>query len=181
MEFKINIALKDGKSYKCILKEPDAAKLVGLKVGDSFTGSIIGANDYEFKITGGSDNAGFPMRKDIGGVRRVKILTGKSVGLKTIKAKGWRRRKTMRGNTISEDVAQLNVIPTKMGSKKLEELFPKAAGEEKKEEAPRPKKEKEEEKPKKEEAPKPKEEKPKSTGQGPGTPRQESKAKEEKK
>ncbi len=141
MEFKINISEKSGKSYKYILKEPDAAKLVGLKLGDSFAGSIIGANDYEFKITGGSDNAGFPMRKDIGGVRRIKILTGKSVGVKTIKSKGWRRRKTLRGNTLSDDIAEINVIPVKVGSKKLEELFPKAGGEEKKEAAPKPKKE----------------------------------------
>ncbi len=125
MEFKINIAGKNGKSYKTVLKEPGTARLIGLKIGDTFDGSIIGLPGYEFKITGGSDNAGFPMRKDIQGARRARILTGKSVGLRRIKQKGWRRRKTMRGNTIAEDIAQINVVPVKWGKKDLEELLGK--------------------------------------------------------
>jgi small subunit ribosomal protein S6e len=143
MEFKINIAGKGGKSYKTILKEPDTAKLIGLKIGDVFDGSIIGLIGYEFKITGGSDNAGFPMRKDILGSVRARILTGKSVGLRKLKQKGWRRRKTVRGNAIGEDIAQINVIATKTGKKTLEDLFGKKAEEtkeesvEKKEEAPK--------------------------------------------
>ena len=100
MEFKVNIADKSGKTYKYILKEPEANKLLGLKVGDKFPGSIIGINDYEFQITGGSDFAGFPMRKDIMGQRRIKILTGKTLGMKESKYKGWRRRKTMSHHDI---------------------------------------------------------------------------------
>lgn len=135
MEFKICIGDKTGSSYKVILKDQDAEKLLGLKVGDSFDGAILNLSGYEFKITGGSDNAGFPMRKDIMGLRRINILSGKSVGLKKVTCKGFRRRKTFRGNTVSDDVAELNVVATKTGSKKLEEVFKK---EEKKEE---PKKE----------------------------------------
>ncbi len=164
MEFKINIGDKAGKSYKIILKEPEAANLIGLKIGSSFNGSVLGLNGYEFKITGGSDNAGFPMRKEVMGSRRVRILTGKSVGLKKVKQKGWRRRKTFRGNTIADDIAQINVIAVKQGKKKLKEIFGKkapAAKEEKKEKLPKEEKssakeEKKEEKKKKS----PKEEKP---------------------
>ena len=127
MEFKINIGDKAGKSYKIILKEPEAANLIGLKIGNSFNGSVLGLNGYEFKITGGSDNAGFPMRKEVTGSRRARVLTGKSVGLKRVKQKGWRRRKTFRGNTIADDIAQINVIVVKQGKKKLKEIFGKKA------------------------------------------------------
>jgi small subunit ribosomal protein S6e len=49
--------------------------------------------------------------------------------------KGERRRKTVRGNTISEDIVQINTKIVKKGEKPLEELIPVKPKEEKKEEA----------------------------------------------
>lgn len=58
-------------------------------------------------ITGGSDKAGFPMRGDtLGGGKNYVLLT-RGVGLKTVD-KGIKKRKLVRGNTITEEIYQIN-------------------------------------------------------------------------
>jgi small subunit ribosomal protein S6e len=98
--------LKSGKSTVYEVKDRQAIAFVGLKINDAVDGSILGL-EGEIKITGGSDKAGFPMRHDIpGGVKKYALLT-KGVGLKDTGA-GERRRKLVRGNTITEDIYQIN-------------------------------------------------------------------------
>lgn len=105
MEIKSVISLKDGKSYS---KPIDNTNLLGKKVSDKIDGTLIGFKGLELEITGGSDNAGFPMRADIPSHNRKKILTSnKSVGI-NIKAHGCKVRKTVRGGIIAEDIAQVN-------------------------------------------------------------------------
>ena len=114
------------KSYQT---EKDLGIIVGKKIGDKFNGDVIGLNGYVLEITGGSDKEGFPMRKDIEGIARKKIILIKGIGYRA--EKGKRQRKSIRGNTISQDIAQISCKVTQSGEKKLEELFPKT---EKKEE-----------------------------------------------
>ncbi|MFB3113831.1 MAG: S6e family ribosomal protein, partial [Nitrosopumilaceae archaeon] len=59
------------------------------------------------KITGGSDKSGVPMRSDIHGSARKYVLLTKGVGLQDAE-KGQRVRKLTRGNTISEEIYQIN-------------------------------------------------------------------------
>lgn len=126
VETKIVMGYK-GKSYqKAIIDE-----LVGKKVGDKFSGEVIGLNGYEFEITGGSDTSGFPMRKDIPGILKKRALLTQGPGVH-VKNKGNRIRKTVRGNTISNETAQINLKVLKVGSEELDKIFPKK--EEKKEE-----------------------------------------------
>ncbi|MCF8884403.1 MAG: 30S ribosomal protein S6e [Nitrososphaerota archaeon] len=110
---------------KTIVLEPRVFQLfIGKKIGDEIDGSIIGYKGYKIKITGGTDRDGFPMRPDVSGPRKVRILLSGGVGfhprekpaskkkkrrLKR-KKKGLRKRKTVRGNTISEAIAQINAI-----------------------------------------------------------------------
>jgi len=117
-EFKIVINNKE-KSYQKEIKEDMAKSLVGMKIGEKVTGDSIGMEGYEFEITGGSDNCGFPMRKDLPGQARRKIFSTKGVGLK-IKTKGTQRRKNVCGNTISDKIAQVNLKVLKEGKEKLE-------------------------------------------------------------
>jgi len=99
---------KTGKSTVYEVKDRQASTFLGLKINDVISGSVLGVNG-DIKIVGGSDKAGFPMRSDIpGGVKKYALLT-KGVGLKTAK-KGERRRKLVRGNTITEDIYQINAI-----------------------------------------------------------------------
>jgi small subunit ribosomal protein S6e len=78
------------------------------------------------KITGGSDKDGFPMHPDVEGIGRKRILLTGPPGFHP-RLKGERRRKTVRGNTISEDIVQINCKIVKRGEKPIEELVPKKA------------------------------------------------------
>ena len=102
---------KTGKSFQI---EIEGEKLFGKKIGDEIDGVVLGYEGYKFKITGGSDKDGFPMRKDVHGTGRKKIYLSSGPGFRP-KRKGEKRRKTVRGNTIAEDIAQINLMVTKHG------------------------------------------------------------------
>jgi len=102
--------------------ETDNTSLNGLKIGDDFDGSILGLDGYNLKITGGSDKNGFAMRKDISGPRRIRTLVSGGVGYKPTTS-GEKRRKTIRGNTISDDIVQINTIVLSRGSKSLDDIL----------------------------------------------------------
>jgi small subunit ribosomal protein S6e len=134
VSFKVVIGTKEGKCLQKEVAEADAGAFLGKKVGDKIAGEVIGFTGYEFEITGGSDYAGFPMRKDIPGVGRKRILAVEGVGLKKI-AKGIRVRKTVCGNTIHPKIAQINMRILKAGTTPLPMPAPKpkeAKAEEKK-------------------------------------------------
>lgn len=113
---------KTGKSYQKEITKGNENFLIGKKIGDKIDGSFLGLNNYVLEITGGSDSSGFPMRKDLIGTRRAKLLLTKGVGFRTNK-KGLRKKKTVRGNTIASDIAQVNCKVVSYGEKSLEEYF----------------------------------------------------------
>ncbi|MFH0752382.1 MAG: 30S ribosomal protein S6e [archaeon] len=120
MEIKLVINNpKTGRSYQ---KQLEGEFLVGMKIGAKVNGDNIGLPGYELEITGGSDNAGFPMRRDIDSSGRKQALLTKGPGVH-INREGMKKRKTVRGNTIGEVTAQVNLKITKLGSKDLEELL----------------------------------------------------------
>ncbi len=119
-----------GKSYQKELDKNQVKVLYNLKIGDRVKGDQIGLVGYELVITGGSDNNGFPMRSDLHGTSRKRILLSKGPGFHP-KRKGERKRKTVRGNTVAEDIAQLNVKVVKTGNEKLDKLLGKEKEEKK--------------------------------------------------
>jgi len=120
---KIVISHKD-ISYQTEIPKDREAHLYGLKIGDKIDGSLIGAAGYILKITGGSDKDGFPMKPDLLGAGRKRILLSKGVGFPKAK-KGERIRRLVRGNTVSEAIAQLNTVVETEGPTPLEQLFPR--------------------------------------------------------
>lgn len=148
-EFKIVISDK-GKSMQKEVKEAAAAQFMGKKIGEKVGGDAFELTGYEFEITGGSDHCGFPMRKDVNGTKRKKILSISGVGLH-VKKKGNRIRKTVAGNTVHERTAQINLKVLKAGAGNLFEATA-PEGETPKEEKPA-KEEKKPAKEKKEKAP----------------------------
>ena len=88
------------------LKDSDANPLIGLTVGQETDASLVGLQG-KIKITGGSDKSGIPMRSDILGGSRKRVLIPHGVGLQDTE-KGLRKRKLLRGNTISEEIYQIN-------------------------------------------------------------------------
>ncbi len=121
---------KTGKSYQTEIDENKSKALYGTKIDEEIDGALIGLNGYKLQIRGGTDKDGFPMRKDVHGTERKRILISSGPGFKK-KRKGERRRKGVRGNTISEFIEQVNLKVVKEGNKKLEEVYGKK--EEKKE------------------------------------------------
>ncbi len=97
---------KTGKSEVQELKDATAQPLLGRKIGEVVDASVIGLTG-KIKITGGSDKAGFPMRGDILGSGKNYVLMSSGVGFKS-KEEGIKKRKLVRGGTISEEVYQVN-------------------------------------------------------------------------
>lgn len=106
--FKVVIAdPKTGKSTSVDLKDQQAQPLVGMKIGENVDGSLLGLQG-KIMITGGSDKAGFPMRNDIsGGVKKYVLMT-KGIGFQTNTGEGKKKRKLVRGNTITDEIYQVN-------------------------------------------------------------------------
>jgi small subunit ribosomal protein S6e len=123
VEFKTVISdPRSGKTYQWDVTGHHANSLVGKRIGDEVDGIFVNLPGYKLVVTGGSDQDGFPMRKDIPGPRRRKILITEGIGFHP-DDKGVRKRKTIRGNTISPDTVQINMKITTHGSKSIEDLL----------------------------------------------------------
>lgn len=135
MPFKINIATKDGKTYKL---ELETEELEGKEIGSKINGKEIlpALEGYELEITGASDKSGFPALDKVEGVGLQKVLLTYGKGMKKRpkhegkhkrnknRPKGLRLRKTIRGKVISPSIAQINMKIIKLGSKPINEVFP---------------------------------------------------------
>jgi small subunit ribosomal protein S6e len=62
---------------------------------------------YKLLLTGGNDKDGIPMRPDVHGGVKARIVLSGGVGYKP-KKKGERKRVVVRGNTVSADTTFLN-------------------------------------------------------------------------
>jgi len=107
---------KTGRSEASEVKDAQAQPLLGRKIGEVIEGSTIGLTG-KVMITGGSDKAGFPMRADTMGGGKNYILLTEGVGFRT-REEGAKKRKLVRGNTITEETYQVN-------AKRVEESTPK--------------------------------------------------------
>ena len=177
--FKFVIANpKTRKTYNVELDQEKGVGLIGKKIRDKFSGDILGLSGYELQITGGTDKDGFPMHPLVHGAVRKKIILSHPPCFHP-KRKGERRRKTVRGNTISQDIVQINCKIIKEGKTPIEEILVKK--EKKLEEVKKEPEKKVEEKPK-EEVEKKKEVEPKEKIEKPKEelkPKEEVKTKEE--
>lgn len=117
---KITIGTQDGETFQKEVEE--TSQLFGKQIGETFEGGIIGLTGYELKITGGTDRQGFPMRKTIEGTERRKVLLNEGTGIRE-DGEGVRRRKSVRGNTVSNQIEQLNTRVVESGDKSVEELL----------------------------------------------------------
>ena len=121
--YKLNISGGNegpGKSQsKLIQIDEKKFHFEGMKIGDIIKGGLIGFPNYEFQITGGTDNSGFPMRKDVHGPVKKRILVSKrGTGFKP-RRKGEKRRKIVRGNEVTSDMTLINLKVIKYGEAEL--------------------------------------------------------------
>jgi small subunit ribosomal protein S6e len=114
---------KTGKAYKLEGKDAEAnALFIGKRIGDLVDAGILGLGGYVLEITGGTDMQGMPMRKDVAGSARKRILITNPPGYNP-KEGGKRRRKSVRGNEISTEISQVNVVVKEYGRKSLADIF----------------------------------------------------------
>lgn len=96
------------KAFQISVDQSKVPNFVGAKIGDVVEVNISGV-PLKLKITGGSDNSGFPMRFDVqGGAKRRLLLSGPPGFYPT--EDGMRKRKTVRGNVITTEIVQINTI-----------------------------------------------------------------------
>ena len=123
VDFKVVVNdTKNGKSHQVQVSGHHANSLIGKKIGDEVDGIFISLPGYKLQITGGTDKDGFSMRADLPGMGRRKLLLSKSKSFKATED-GMRKKISVRGNTINQDVVQINMKVTKHSSKPIENLI----------------------------------------------------------
>lgn len=116
----ITIGTEDGNTYQKELE--NSSQLVGKKIGEKIDGGVIGLDGYKLEITGGSDEQGFPMRKSFEGSARRRKVIKDGAGIQEDED-GVKRRKSVRGDTVSDEIRQLNTKVVEPGEKSVEEVF----------------------------------------------------------
>jgi small subunit ribosomal protein S6e len=101
--------IKRASSFQITLSSDKAQKLYGLKIGDEIDGGLIGLPGYKLRITGGSDYSGAPMIPTLPGPGKRYLLLSQPPGFRP-KEDGLRKRKLVRGNTLSEAIVQVNTV-----------------------------------------------------------------------
>jgi small subunit ribosomal protein S6e len=107
-KFKVIVSDPEAGTSKVVeLEEARAVPFIGRKIGEVVDGAVVDLPAHKLQITGGSDRDGVPMRPNVhGGVRRNVVLSG-GVGFNP-QDKGQRKRKTVRGDVITDEIVQIN-------------------------------------------------------------------------
>jgi small subunit ribosomal protein S6e len=125
-KFKIIVSDPETGTSKVVeLEEARAVPFIGRRVGETVDGAVVDLPAHKVQIMGGSDKDGVPMSGNVhGGVRRQVVLSG-GAGFNP-KKKGERRRKTVRGNIITDEIVQINMKilekPTKPAEAKPQQV-----------------------------------------------------------
>ncbi len=123
VEFKVVVNdIKTGKSHQVQVSGHHANSLIGKKIGDEVDGIFISLPGYKLQISGGTDKDGFTMRSDLPGTVRRKLLLSKGKGFNS-KENGIRRKKSICGNTINQDIVQINMKVIKYSSRPIDKLI----------------------------------------------------------
>ena len=108
-KFKVIVSDPEAGTSKVVeLEEARASPFIGRRLGEIIDGSAVDLPAHTVQILGGSDKDGVPMLGNVhGGVRRRVVLSG-GAGFKATK-KGERKRKTVHGNIITDEIVQINM------------------------------------------------------------------------
>ena len=108
-KFKVIVSDPEAGTSKVVeLEEARATPFIGRRLGEIIDGSAVDLPAHKVQILGGSDKDGVPMRGNVhGGVRRRVVLSG-GAGFSP-KNSGERKRKTVRGNVITDEIVQINM------------------------------------------------------------------------
>ncbi|WP_256297651.1 30S ribosomal protein S6e [Haloarchaeobius salinus] len=122
--FNVVVADPDsGASYQLEAEEQDANRFMGKELGEEVDGDAVGLDGYTLLLTGGSDEAGRPMREDIEGANVEEVLMREQgVGYNPSRS-GERKRLTIRGRQVSDETSQINAKIVGRGDESVESLL----------------------------------------------------------
>jgi small subunit ribosomal protein S6e len=108
-KFKVIVSdPQTGTSKAVEVEAARAAPFIGKRIGETMAGSVVDMPATKIEILGGSDKDGIPMRPNVhGGVRR-KVVLSEGVGFNP-KRGGERKRVAVRGNIITDEIVQINM------------------------------------------------------------------------
>lgn len=122
-EFQVDVAdPENGMTHQFEVDGQTANRFVGREIGGDIDAGSLGLSGYTIEVTGGTDNAGRPMRSDIGGQDLSSVLLTGGVGFNP-SVDGERKRVTVRGREISDEARQINAKIVDRGSQPIEELI----------------------------------------------------------
>ncbi|KAF9528384.1 40s ribosomal protein s6-b [Crepidotus variabilis] len=104
--------LDDEKRYRIFYDKKMSQEVPGDSLGDEWKG-------YIFRITGGNDKQGFPMKQGVLLPYRVRLLLADGHSCYRTRRTGERRRKSVRGCIIGPDIAVLSLVIVKQGDQDI--------------------------------------------------------------
>jgi len=102
------IEIEDERKLRIFMDRRMGAEVPGDSVGDEFKG-------YVFRITGGNDKQGFPMKQGVMHPTRVRLLLADGHSCYRPRRTGERKRKSVRGCIVAMDLSVLALSVVKKG------------------------------------------------------------------
>jgi len=119
------INIDDERRYRVFYDKRMSQEVPGDTIGDEFKG-------YVFRVTGGNDKQGFPMKQGVLLPHRVKLLLSKGHSCYRPRRDGERRRKSVRGCIVGPDLSVLALAIVKQGPEGIpgltDSVIPKRLG-----------------------------------------------------
>merc|ERR1712061_118318 len=106
------VEVDDDKKLLPFFDKRMATEVPGDSLGDEFKG-------YVFRIAGGNDKQGFPMKQGILCNHRVRLLFKKGMSCYRERRKSCRKRKSVRGCIVGPDLAVLGLVIVKKGAEEI--------------------------------------------------------------
>jgi len=106
------VEIDDERKLRAFYDKRISHEVDGIHVGENFKG-------YIFKITGGNDKQGFPMKQGVLTSQRVRLLMAEGHSCYRPRKRGERKRKSVRGCIVSGDLSVLNLVVVKKGEQEV--------------------------------------------------------------
>jgi small subunit ribosomal protein S6e len=104
--------IEDEKKLRIFYEKRISQEVDGATLGDEWKG-------YAFRISGGNDKQGFPMKQGVLTNQRVRLLLSKGHSCYRPRRSGERRRKSVRGCIVDANLAVLSLVIIKKGPQEI--------------------------------------------------------------
>lgn len=116
---KFNIA-NPATAQQTLLDIDDEKKLQAFydtRMGQEVDGGVLGDEfkGYVFRVSGGNDKQGFPMKQGVLAQKRVRLLMKEGASCYRTRRAGMRKRKSVRGCIVGPDISILNLVVVAQG------------------------------------------------------------------